>query len=733
MLKKLKRKVTRVITKPFRKPKKPHKPPSPPPPSASPNMSPPPQPQSYHHKPPPNSPFLFPNTQSTVLPDPSLFFSPALLSTPLPTNSFFQNFTLKNGDQAEYIHPYLIKSSLTSLSVSYPSQFHNSSFTYQVFVPDLTISASDNTSPDSQRSHIITSYSDLSVTLDIPSSNLRFFIVRGSPFLTFSVTNNTTISISTIHAILSFDSNSSLTKYTIKLNNNQTWVLYSSSPINLCNSLSLITSDGFSGIIRIVVLPDSDPKYEAILDRFSSCYPVSGDAAFTKPFCLEYRWGKKGWGDLLMLAHPLHVKILSADDCDITVLEDFKYKSIDGDLIGVIGDSWVLKPDQVSVTWHSIEGVKEEAYDEIVSALRKDVDALNPTTITTTSSYFYGKLIARAARLALIAEEVCYLDVIPAIRKFLKDAIEPWLDGTFTANGFLYDSKWGGIVTKQGSADSGADFGFGVYNDHHYHLGYFLYAIAVLAKIDPAWGRKYKPQAYSLMADFMNLGRRSNSNYPRLRCFDLYKLHSWAGGLTEFGDGRNQESTSEAVNAYYSAALMGLAYGDTHLVTMGSMLAAMEILSAQTWWHVREGDNLYAEDFTRENRVVGVLWANKRDSGLWFAPPDWKECRLGIQVIPLLPITEVLFSDVGFAKELVKWTLPALAREGVGEGWKGFVYSLEGIYDKEGALEKVRNLNGFDDGNSLTNLLWWIHSRSDKKEEGCWGGGKYCWFGHYCH
>lgn len=558
--------------------------------------------------------------------------------------------------------------------------------------------------------------------------------MRGSPFLTCSVSGGTALSISTIHAILSFSSNSSRTKYTVKLNNNQTWLIYTSSPIDLTNtSLSLITSGGFSGILRIAILPGSDPEYETVLDRFSSCYPVSGDAAFTKPFHLEYKWEKKGWGDLLMLAHPLHLRLLSSDDRGVTVLEDFRYKSIDGELVGVVGDSWLLNPDPVSVTWHSIRGVKEESYDEIVSALRKDVEALNPTAITTTSSYFYGKLIARAARLALIAEEVCFLEVIPVIRKFLKDTIEPWLDGTFNGNGFQFDGKWGGIVTKQGAVDSGADFGFGIYNDHHYHLGYFLYGIAVLAKVDPAWGRKYKPQAYSLMADFMNLGKRSSSIYPRLRCFDLYKLHSWAGGLTEFADGRNQESTSEAVNAYYSAALMGLAYGDTHLVATGSMLAALEIQAAQTWWQVREEDKLYEEDFTRENRVVGVLWANKRDSGLWFAPAEWRECRLGIQVLPLLPITEVLFSDVGFAKELVTWTLPALQRDGVGEGWKGFVYALEGLYDKESALQKVRSLNGYDDGNSLTNLLWWIHSRDEEEAEECGGGGKYCLFGHYCH
>ncbi|KAI3414540.1 PMR5N domain-containing protein [Psidium guajava] len=738
--KKFPRCVEAFVTKPFRKrrrrPPPPTAPPSPspspspsppPPPPAAPPPSPPPlspPPPPPVSPPKPKFPFVFPRVESTVLPDPSRFFSPSLLSAPLPTNSFFQNFALNNGDQAEYIHPYLVKPSPFSLSVSFPYRFATSAFLYQVFIADLTISAAVSgedaalgSSLEASR-HVISSYCDLGVTLDFAASKLRFVLVRGSPYLTCLVNRGTEVAISTIHAILSLSSNINRTKHTVKLNNNQTWLVYTSSPISFSHSLNSIASGRFSGVIRIACLPNGGRFSEEVLDRFSPSYALSGDAVLTRPFCLEYKWEKRGWGDLLMLAHPLHVRLLSREDCGVTVLEDFTYRSIDGDLVGVVGDSWVLRSDPISVTWHSIRGIKEESYDDIINALRSDVVSLNPAAITTASSYFYGKLIARAARLALIAEEVCYPEVIPAIRKYLKSTIEPWLDGTFGANGFLYDAKWGGIITKLGSTYPGEDFGCGVYNDHHYHLGYFLYGIAVLTKIDPAWGRKYRPQAYSLMADFMNLGRRTNSNYPRLRCFDLYKLHSWAGGLTEFADGRNQESTSEAVNAYYSAALMGLAYGDTHLVAVGSTLAAMEIQAAQTWWHVREGDNLYEEDFTRENRVMGVLWANKRDSGLWFAGAERRDCRLGIQVLPLLPITEVLFSDIQFVKQLVDWTYPALNGDGI-EGWKGFVYALEGIFDHGSVLEKVRSLSGFDDGNSLSNLLWWIHSRGDEEETGC--------------
>ncbi|KAL5582018.1 hypothetical protein UlMin_014460 [Ulmus minor] len=500
-----------------------------------------------------------------------------------------------------YIHLYLINSSAFSLSLTHlasPTLFSCTKFLWLISQSlPLKIQTQMH-----KTSHVISSFSDLS------------FPRPRSPFMTFAVSGGIALSISTIHTILSFSSNNSLTKY--KLNNNQTWLIfiYTSSPVSLSHILSSITSDRFSGIIRIALLPDSDSEFEAVLDRFSSCYPVSRDAAFTKPFCLESKWEKKG--DSLLLAHPLHLQLFAFDDCYVTVLEDFRYKIIDGDLVGVVGDSWMLKPNLVSITWRSIRGTEEEAYVENVSALTKDVEALNSTTITTTSSYFYGKLIARATRL-----------VIPAIKKFLKDTIEPWLDGNFSRNSFLFDNKWGGIITKDNS----------------------------------------------LVADFMTLGRRSNSVYPRM-----------------------------------GTALMGLANGDTHLVATRSMLTSLEIQAAQMWWHVRKGDKLYEEDFTGENRVVGVLWAIKRDSALWFAPPAWK-------------------------KELVKWSLPALQREGVGEGWKGFVSAREGIYDQEGALEKTRSLSGFDDGNSLTNLLWWIHSGDGKKEVFRGGGHGHCWFGHYCH
>ncbi|PRQ37934.1 putative endo-1,3(4)-beta-glucanase [Rosa chinensis] len=63
-------------------------------------------------------------------------------------------------------------------------------------------------------------------------------------------------------------------------------------------------------------------------------------------------------------------------------------------------------------------------------------------------------------------------------------------------------------------------------------LGYFLYGISVLAKIELEWEMRYEPQVDSLAADFMNLDKRTDFYYSLVRCFDLYRLHSWAGGVS---------------------------------------------------------------------------------------------------------------------------------------------------------------------------------------------------------
>ncbi|KAL2634207.1 hypothetical protein R1flu_005686 [Riccia fluitans] len=646
----------------------------------------------------------FPHAPHTAAPDPTDLWAKPIRKSPYPTNSGWLNFALGNGTCAEYLHPYMIKSLEGRVSICYPGRGVTSAFIFQAFVPNLTVSCKEDST-----AHGITHYDDLSVTLEY-GSHLSVPLVRGCPYVTFLFKGGTPV-FSTAHAVLELRSNPEETRHKLVLNNGQTWLIYSSSKLPLDKDLSLATgcNKGFKGVIRIALLLGGD-DFEDVLDRYSKCYPVGGTADLTVPFRIKYVWKTLGWGELLMLCLPHHREILQ--NHKITLLPEFTYVSIDGSLEGVVGDHWTLQTEPLKIGWYSLQGVKSaEARDDIVRAATKEVDQVCPPKLGIRSTYFSGKALARAARMGLIAEELNCCEIVTRVREFLINNLTPWLDGSFQENGFLYDSKWGGIISRDGAADTGADFGLGVYNDHHFHFGYFCYAGAVLAKLDTNWGQLWKSQLYALVRDYTNTDPNDDS-FTRLRCFDPWVLHSWAGGITQFDDGRNQESTSEAVNAYYAAALLGVAYGDSNLANLGLTLTALEILASKALWHVKSDNVIYEPEFVRDNKVVGVLWANKRDTNLWFAPRDNREICLGIQVLPLSPVTEILFSDIDFVKELVDWALPSLSRPGVTDAWRGFVYALMALLCPTKAHRLIHELTEYDDGNSLTNLLWWVHTRS---------------------
>ena len=50
-------------------------------------------------------------------------------------------------------------------------------------------------------------------------------------------------------------------------------------------------------------------------------------------------------------------------------------------------------------------------------------------------------------------------------------------------------------------------------------------------------------------------GTATKGLFPDRRPFDAYHAHSWASGTSPFGDGNNQESTSEAVTAWTGLGL----------------------------------------------------------------------------------------------------------------------------------------------------------------------------------
>ena len=63
------------------------------------------------------------------------------------------------------------------------------------------------------------------------------------------------------------------------------------------------------------------------------------------------------------------------------------------------------------------------------------------------------------------------------------------------------------------------------------------------------------------------------------------------------------------MNAYYGLYLLGKARGSASLSDWGRVLLAMEVRSAQRYWHIRSAvtPQIYPQPFAA-NKVVGVLW-----------------------------------------------------------------------------------------------------------------------------
>eukprot|EP01126_Amoeba_proteus_P041679 TRINITY_DN4493_c0_g1_i16.p1 TRINITY_DN4493_c0_g1~~TRINITY_DN4493_c0_g1_i16.p1 ORF type:complete len:221 (-),score=38.05 TRINITY_DN4493_c0_g1_i16:68-730(-) len=197
--------------------------------------------------------------------------------------------------------------------------------------------------------------------------------------------------------------------------------------------------------------------------------------------------------------------------------------------------------------------------------------------------------------------------------------------------------------------------------------------------------------------------------FPITRHKDWYTGHSWAQGLQFTQDAKNQESSSESVNTYYAVYLYGLTSGQKYVPNVGRLLLATEINSVRTYWHMTPQSNIYPPSFAKFG-VVGILWSDKVDYATFFGlRTEYVHC---IQMLPFTPISEEFLTSswVSFEYQILQ---TALTSPTLQEQWRAYIYEDQAIIDKEGAWNDALTLTrtAFDNGNSRTNLYWWVATR----------------------
>jgi len=254
----------------------------------------------------------------------------------------------------------------------------------------------------------------------------------------------------------------------------------------------------------------------------------------------DYRSGQKleakeDESQLLMYSLPHHRdRILSAvQSPNRFIFDDALHctPSLNGRACIVEGSNWVMEEDlDGEPSFYAPRRPDNRDLVVLAQAISHDIHFELPSYFKKGAgdTYFSGKMLAKLARIIMITKELidicspyanediptqCHEIELPS-EKIVNDAIgrlkrntEIWINGN-AVTPFVYDNKWGGIVSCgchfNGAEqtcynefpvcpsfdDHGLDFGHGVYNDHHFHQGYHIYAAAAASYLDPDWGKK---------------------------------------------------------------------------------------------------------------------------------------------------------------------------------------------------------------------------------------------------
>lgn len=299
------------------------------------------------------------------------------------------------------------------------------------------------------------------------------------------------------------------------------------------------------------------------------------------------------------------------------------------------------------------------------------------------SMYFAGKQLDKYAYIAYVAHFVLRdLNLSGQILPKVKQAIEKFANNQ-QKNPLQYDQSWKGVIS---AAPPDQDFGNSNYNDHHFHYGYHIHAIALVANIDPSWlsqnnGLVLK-YANTLIRDFGNPSN-DDSFFPQSRNFDWYHGHSFAHGIFPSGDGKNEESSSEDYHSIYGLKLFGHVTGNDSLVAYSSLILGI-MRDSLNMYMLYSNDNVCQPEKFRGNKVSGILFENKIDFATFFGRGTvGDEFIHGIHMIPITPVSSYIRGPK-YVKEEWDAKLSNIVDQ-IPDGWRGLLYLNYGLFDPRAA------------------------------------------------
>ncbi|KAL8831210.1 MAG: hypothetical protein Q9191_000991 [Dirinaria sp. TL-2023a] len=494
-----------------------------------------------------------------------------------------------------------------------------------------------------------------------------------------------------------------ISKYKILLNDDTTWLLYATASdgsdlmLSLTSTTRLSAAGPFNGTIQVAKNPGDIAAQEAIYDSCAGAYAetttlsgsangVSGSYTFT--------WDKGGITDasLIMFALPHHIQ--SMDGATSAAKTTIQLRSTTkGIATAIIADSWTMNEPDMPVTvgfapWSPSSGsnvaIPADAQEAVENAGTSELSQDMDSQSNLNSMYYSGKALSKFATAIYAVHDLAgNSGLSDAGLAKLKDAYARFVNNT-QQYPLVYESQWGGVVSSASyvTGNSGDDFGNTYYNDHHFHWSYFVYAASIIGYLDPTWLPANQDWVNTLVRDAANPST-DDKYFPLSRSFDWYHGHSWAKGLFDSGDGKDQESTSEDALFSYAMKMWGKTIGDAAMEARGNLMLAVQKRSFQNYFLLESTNTNQPANFIA-NKVTGILFENKVDHTTYFGSnPEYIE---GIHMIPINPSSAYTRNPTFVTEEWDTYFSNGSVDQVAG-GWRGILYSDLAIIDPKTAYD----------------------------------------------
>ncbi|CAK9440140.1 uncharacterized protein LODBEIA_P42400 [Lodderomyces beijingensis] len=635
------------------------------------------------------------------------------LDEPIQTNNFYNNLTL--GDQCcpVWTLPYSL------WLTKDPEQNHGLAFNHteaaqRVFGPEPNanpaqfyfnppriksfVLSSDDFRHDDDIRLTLHEHKKMSVTARLENSKgcIVVPLVMGMGFITAMYDRICPLIASQVgyQEFKKIDCVDALQKYSVKLFNQVVWTIYSDIELKLRDPNHIVGAS--PGTIQIA---RGDSSH---YDDTAGCYPVSIDlTGKVEGQVGEYRFvyntvGRSRSGDTLVWTLPHQSEIIACSSGSrLDLVLDSPTK---GPMTAFKTKELVMREEELPVDiqwdpWNSCSnsnnnnptGWSDQAkYALIRQAAAEEIqqDVIGMANID--SMYTSGKILDKFAYIAYVCHFVLHDEQLTSnILSRVKQAIE-----IFAKNQqkfpLVYDTTWKGLIS---SAEPGADFGNSNYNDHHFHYGYHIHAIALVAKIDKNWlfenGNLVYNYAIALLRDVAS--PQADQYFPQSRSFCWFHGHSFAHGIFASGDGKDEESSSEDYHFAYAMKLFALVVGDSAMEKRANLMLAI-MKRAMNMYMLYSNDNKIQPKQFIPNKVAGISFENKIDYSTYFGRgtigDEWIH---GIHMLPITPVSSYIRGPTFVKEEWDEKLAPIIDR--IPDGWKGILMLNKALFDPKSSYE----------------------------------------------